>query len=47
MLPSVTGEPAMPYFGVYRATVTDTDDPQGQGRIQVKIPTVSTAAQYG
>ena len=24
-------------FGLYRATVTDTDDPQGQSRIKVTI----------
>ena len=36
----------MSYFAVYRATVTDTVDPQGKGRIQVRIPTVATAVQW-
>ena len=39
-------DPAMSYFGLYRATVTDTDDPQGQSRIQVTIPAVSATVQW-
>ena len=39
-------EPAMSFFAVYRATVTDTVDPQGKGRIQVTIPAVATAVQW-
>jgi uncharacterized protein involved in type VI secretion and phage assembly len=27
-------------FGVYRATVIDNKDPEGRGRVQVKIPSV-------
>jgi uncharacterized protein involved in type VI secretion and phage assembly len=30
--------------GVYRATVTDSKDPQGRGRVQVKIPSVDPDA---
>jgi hypothetical protein len=29
------------FFGVYRASVTDTDDPLGQSRVQVRVPAVS------
>ena len=27
----------MPFFGIYRATVADTDDPRGERRIQVTV----------
>ena len=39
-------EPAVSFFGLYRAIVTDTDDPQGQSRVQVTIPDVSEEVQW-
>jgi hypothetical protein len=30
------------FFGVYRATIRNTDDPTGQGRFQVEVPAVSS-----
>lgn len=36
----------MQFYGLYRATVTDLDDPQGKNRIQVLIPAVSSSPHW-
>lgn len=37
-LERLAGAPARRYFGVYPATVADNDDPDGQGRVQIRLP---------
>lgn len=34
----------MAYYGLYRATVTNSADPLNQGRVQVTVPSVAGAA---
>ena len=35
------GEPKQTLVGVYRALVTDANDPQRRGRVKIKVPSVS------
>ena len=34
------------YFGKHRGTVTDTDDPQGEGRVRVDVPSAGVSNEW-